>query len=293
MQRSYWKQTALSILFFAFAVAVFAQTNESTYNTVKPFTGSKEFRKFSIGINAGVLSPSVVTGGSNDFLNPQFSLGYGANLRYQFNHYFALQADFLKGKLKGNQDANLGNRNPPVAPPSPIKSFETDVQWAGSLNGQFTLGNVNWLREKNVIVPYISIGGGLVSYTAKISRTSLTDPATDYDPVHPKTELFVPVGVGFKINVARMVNLDLGYRAQFVDGDNFDGSSYWTTSGNSLHKDKFSYGFLGLEFALGSKAKQQLLFDNPASRTNSNLQVQIDTIKTTLDALKNDTDGDG
>ncbi|MEO6550600.1 MAG: hypothetical protein ABIN94_21515, partial [Ferruginibacter sp.] len=42
-----------------------------------------------------------------------------------------------------------------------------------------------------------------------------------------------------------------------------------------------------------SKAKQQLLFDNPASRTNSNLQVQIDTIKTTLDALKNDTDGDG
>ncbi|MEO7769277.1 MAG: hypothetical protein ABIS01_17725, partial [Ferruginibacter sp.] len=54
-----------------------------------------------------------------------------------------------------------------------------------------------------------------------------------------------------------------------------------------------SYGFLGLEFALGSKAKQQLLFDNPAARTNNNLQIQIDTIKTTIDALKSDTDGDG
>ncbi|MEO7769185.1 MAG: DUF6089 family protein, partial [Ferruginibacter sp.] len=241
MQRFYWKQTALSILFFAFTIAVFAQ---STYNTVKPFTGSKEFRKFSVGINAGVLSPSVLVGGSNDFSNPQFDLGYGANLRYQINHYFALQADFLRGKVKGNQDKTLGgDANFPNA--RPIRSFKTDLKWAGSLNGQFTFGNVNWLREKNIIVPYVAIGAGLLSYTPKISKTSLTDPNTDYDNNSPKTEFFVPVGVGLKVNVAPMINLDLGYRMQFVDGDNFDGSSYWTTRGNSVHKDKFSYGFLG------------------------------------------------
>ena len=294
MQRFHWKQIAFSVLIFASAATVFAQKTETTYNTVKPFTGSKEFRKFSVGLNAGVLTPSVVIGGSNDYTNPQFTLGYGANVRYQFNHYFALQADYLGGSLKGNQDANLGNGAPPTQ--RVVKSFKTKIKYAASLNGQFTFGNVNWLREKNTIVPYVSAGLGLVGYEVEISKTSLTDPQTPYDDKPSKKELFVPVGLGFKINVARMVNLDLGYRMQFVDGDNFDGYSYWTVpagQSSTVKKDKFSYGFIGLEFALGNKAKPQLLFDNPASRTNSNLQTQIDTVKTTIDALKNDTDGDG
>ena len=35
------------------------------------------------------------------------------------------------------------------------------------------------------------------------------------------------------------------------------------------------------------------MFDNPAARVNNSLQSQIDTVKTTIDALKTDTDGDG
>ena len=62
MQRFYWKQTAMSVLFFASAFSVFAQN--TTYNTVKPFTGSKEFRKFSVGVNVGATSPAVIFGGS-------------------------------------------------------------------------------------------------------------------------------------------------------------------------------------------------------------------------------------
>ncbi|MEO7315099.1 MAG: hypothetical protein ABIW47_07940, partial [Ginsengibacter sp.] len=58
-----------------------------------PFTGSKEFKKFSIGVNAGALRPSVITGGGNDFTKPMYTLGYGANLKYQFTHRFGLQAD--------------------------------------------------------------------------------------------------------------------------------------------------------------------------------------------------------
>ena len=296
MLRFQLKQTALSLLFFAATTSVFAQTTESTsstYTTVKPFTGSKEFRKFSIGLNAGVLSPNIVFGGSNDFMNPQINLGYGGNLRYQLNHYLAIQADFLGGKLKGNQDAKYGGRNGVPVTNRTIKSFRTSLKYAASLSGQFTFGNINFLREKNVIIPYISAGVGLAGYSVKTSTTSLTDPQTAYAGGKTIKELFVPVGMGFKINVAKMVNIDLGYRMQFVDGDNLDGSSYWTTNGNSLHKDKFSYGFAGIEFALGSKAKQQLLFDNPAHRTNSNLQTQIDTVKTQIDALKTDTDGDG
>ncbi|MBC7886418.1 MAG: porin family protein [Ferruginibacter sp.] len=289
MQCFYRKQTTLILLFFAFTLSVFAQTKEATYTTVKPFTGSKEFRKFSVGLNVGALAPNIVFGGSNDFTNPQITLGYGANVRYQFSHYFAVQADFLAGKLKANNDDKLGNgANPARA----ITSFKTKLKYSGSLSGQLTLGNINFLREKNTIVPYLSVGAGLVAYEPRIVRAGSTTEVA-YDNVTTKKEFFVPVGAGFKVNVSKLINLDLGYRMNFVDGDNFDGSSYWTTRGNSLHKDKFSYGFLGLEFALGKKSKQQLLFDNPAARTNMDLQSQIDTVKTAIEGLKNDTDADG
>ena len=297
MQRLFWKQTALSVLIFASAVPVFAQTTTTTtttttYNTVKPFTGGKEFRKFSVGINVGVLSPSVVIGGSNDFSNPQLGLGYGANIRYQITHYLGLQADFLRGSLKGNQDDELGNGNP-VGSLRPVKSFKTDLQYAGSLSGQLTFGNINWLREKSVIVPYLSAGAGLAGYKVKVVNTGSTTE-TNYAGDKTIKEFFVPVGLGLKINVARMLNLDLGYRMHFVDGDNLDGATnYATTRISTTKKDKFSYGFVGLEFALGNKAKPQLLFDNPAARMNSSLQTQIDTVKAAVDALKNDTDGDG
>jgi len=288
MLRFYWKQTAYSVLFVAFAFSASAQ---NTYNNVKPFTGSKEFRKFSVGINAGVTSPSIAFGGTNNFTKPLISYGYGANARYQFNHYFALQADFMGGELKGNNDNPLGNGQPAVRD---VKTFKTKVNYSGSINGQLTFGNINFLREKNTVVPYVSVGLGLIGYSPKISTTG-NDPNTPYDNVENKKELFAPVGAGLRIDLSTLLNLDLGYRMNFVDGDNFDGASYWTANNNGslTHKDKFSYGFVGLEFSIGKKAKQKLLFDNPAVRTNNNLQTQIDTVKSVIDALKTDTDGDG
>lgn len=293
MPQIFRKQLVCIILFFALTVSVFAQESAPMYNTVKPFSGSSQFRKFSVGINVGVLSPSVVIGGSNDFTNPQLDLGYGANLRYQWTHYFALQADFLAGNLKGNQDDPLGNGQPPVL--RPITAFKTKLAWSGSISGQFTFGSLNWLTTKNKLVPYVSAGIGLVGYSPTIQNRGTTT-FVDYDANKNKKELFVPVGVGLKFNVSRLINLDLGYRMNFVDGDNFDGYSYWTVPASlssTVKKDKFSYGFLGIEFALGNKAKPQLLFDNPAARMNSSLQSQIDTVKSDVQGLKNDTDGDG
>jgi len=286
------KQLSLSALFFAMSFSLLAQDAAPVSNTIAPFSGPGKFRRFSIGVNVGALAPAVVIGGSNDYSNPQIDLGYGANLRYQFTHYFAIQADFLKGKLKGNQDDELGNGQ---LPNRPITAFETDLNWSGSLSAQLTFGNINWLREKTSVVPYLFAGGGLANYSVQVQRRG-SSSLTPYDDVDNKQEFFVPVGLGLKINVSRVVNLDLGYRMQFVDGDNFDGYSYWTVppgTSSSLKKDKFSYGFLGLEFALGDKAKPQLLFDNPAARVNSNLQHQIDTIRTEIQGLKTDTDGDG
>jgi hypothetical protein len=265
----------------------------ATYNTVKPFTGSKEFRHWSLGINVGATSPSILLGGSNNFTNPQFGLGYGANIRYQFNHYLALQADYMGGEVKGDNSDPFDDGTPATA--RDVQAFKTKMKYSAALSGQITFGNINFLKEKNSVVPYLSIGGGIVGYEPKISRTAGQDPNTPYDNEPSKKEFFVPAGLGLRIDLSRVLNLDLGYRMHFVDGDNFDGASYWTANNNTsqTHQDRFSYGYVGLEFALGKKSKEKMLFDNPAYRTNSNLQTQIDTVKQTIDALKTDTDGDG
>ena len=267
---------------------VFAQNGQG-YDEVKPFSGSSQFRKFSIGINAGFLTPSVAFGGSNDFSNPKFTLGYGANIRYQISHYFAFHADFLRGNLKGDQDDKFGVGRP-------VSSFKTDLDWAASLSGEVTLGNINWLSTKNHVVPYLSIGIGFMGYDTKIVNAGTTNEIDYVDDISPKNPLFVPVGAGLKINLSKLINLDLGYRMHYVDADNLDGMPYWNTPTGfrtRTHKDKFSYGFLGLEFALGKKTKPQLLFDNPAARVNNALQTQIDTVKANQEAMSKDSDGDG
>ncbi len=282
------KKISILAILMALFLPVFAQTNQG-YNDVSPFTGSGPFRKFSIGINAGVMNPSVIFGGSNDFANPGYTLGYGANIRYQINHYLAIQADFLRGKLKGDQDNKFGVGRP-------VSSFKTDLDWAASLSGVLTLGNINWLSTKNKIVPYISAGLGFAGYDTKIINAGSTNEIDYNDNISPDNPLFVPVGAGLKINLSRVMNLDLGYRMNFVDADQLDGLPYWnspTGFRSRVHKDKFSYGFVGLEFALGNKSKPQMLFDNPVARVNNFLQTQIDTVKANQEQMMKDSDNDG
>lgn len=279
MFKNCMKSLILSGMLMVSAIGVFAQA---------PFSGTSPFRKFSIGINAGVMNPSVVFGGSNDFANPQYTLGYGANLRYQVNHYLGFQADYMGGNVKGNQDDKFGAGRP-------VDRFQTDLHWAFSLIGTATFGNINFLNKKNKVVPYVGVGLGFLSYDTKIVNAGTTNEVDYSDNLSPEHPRFVPVMAGLKFNLSSLLNLDLGYKMNFVDADNFDGLPYWNASGSlrpsRVHKDKFSYGFVGLEFALGNQSKPQLLFDNPVARLNDNLQEQIDTLAAKLDETDSDNDG--
>ena len=273
------KSTLTAITLFI-SLAMFAQA---------PFTGTNEFRKFSIGINIGALRPSIIAGGSNDFTKPLYTFGFGGNLKYQFTHHFGVQADFLSGKLKGNNDKAYWNGAP--ATDRANSSFTTNMSIAASLSGVYAFGNINWLSKKTTVVPYITAGGGIASYKPVTVATGTTTEVA-YNGGKALNNFFVPVGIGLKFNLSEMVNLDLGYRANIIDNDNFDG----TYTHANVHKDKFSYGFVGVEFALGNKSKPQLMFDNPAARMNDILQNQITHVQTEVDTLKLsmvDSDGDG
>jgi OmpA-OmpF porin, OOP family len=295
------------VVVFALTTPLFAQ--DSAYSassnaiSVKPFTGTAGFRTFSIGINAGILAPVAAIGGNNDFTKWKSTFGYGLYIKNQFRHNIALQIDFLKGTLEANNSKKLGDG---TSLQSPFSSFKTDLNWAASLSGIVTFGNVNWLSEKNAVVPYVSVGGGIASYNPTL--VSATNTKIDYKPDGNIKEFFIPVGGGLKIKVSSGINIDLGYRMNFVDGDNLDG--YYA----GTQKDKFSYGFAGLEFALGDKSKPQLMTNNPAAALKKDLHDENEALKASVTAgqqateqkialvnnlqqelaqLKKDSDGDG
>jgi outer membrane protein OmpA-like peptidoglycan-associated protein len=302
-------QKTIAIVAICIVINFSGYAQQYTSDTTLPFSGIKAFRTWSFGINAGALYPSLAIGGTNDFTKPLVSLGYGINIKYQAMHWLAFQLDVLRGKLKGNQDRDFvshgGGPRLPAFPARTIKSFETEIHYAASLSAVWTMGNINWLKLKNKVIPYLSLGGGIINYKPTIvPRVAVAGggftagPSQLYEPSGKSfNHANIPVGMGLRFGLGRSMNLDLGYRMNFVDTDDLDGYDYADTrfsSGNpsrALHKDKFSYAFLGLEFALGNKAKPQLMFDNPAGNMHHNLQNQVDVLRSQLNLA--DTDGDG
>lgn len=273
------------------------QTTTSAVPSVQLFRGPQEYKTWSVGINGGILAPVAATGGSNDFTKWKASGGYGAYVKYQLLHFMALRADYVGGKLKADNSKNLGNGQPLV---SPYSSFETKLKWSASLNAVFNITTVNWLFRKNFVMLYGSVGGGLAGYSPSLTPTG-SNNSFDYKPDGTIKELIIPVGAGLKFRLTEFINLDLGYTMYYTDGDNLDGYAH------GPNKDKYSYGYAGLEFALGKKGKPQLQWHNPAAATYDELEAQKASLRTALDAasqanaklaadvdkLTKDSDGDG
>ena len=277
MKKKLIRQFAGMLILVAFsAISVLAQ--DSAYvgtekmQSAKLFPNKKNVRTFSVGVNAGVLAPVAAIGGSNDFTKWQPTFGYGGYLKNQFTHNIAVQADFLRGTLKANNNKELGNG---TVLQSPYSSYKTELHWTASLSGVVTFGNVNWFNERNAVIPYVSVGGGIASYNPVLMQA---DKATSIDYKHGESikEFYVPVGAGIKVNVATGINIDLGYRMNFVDGDNLDGYRAGT------QKDKFSYGFAGLEFAIGKSTTPQLMLVNPAAQLRRDLQDENNALSASL-----------
>ncbi|MBB5394430.1 OmpA family protein [Mucilaginibacter sp. AK015] len=267
---------------------LFAQTPDSvsTNNYVKPFSGGP-VRTWSIGVHGGLLTPFTIFGanGRQDFRQPQSEIGYGGYIKKQFTPTFGLQADFLRGEVSGmrGQDG--------VGTPS---SFNTKLNWSGALSANITLGNISWFNSKSAIQPYLTAGAGYMGYkTTTTDAGGTTTAYTNGAGENSINEWFVPVGLGFKVNLGSSVNLDLGYQVNFVQSDNFDG--YNTGSSN----DRFSYAHIGLEFLLGSSKTPAMSTYNPVNsmrteyvwqnqQTKAMLQAQIDAERAKNDQLRND-----
>lgn len=271
-------------------------TGASQAQDVMPSAPVTQFSTWSIGVNAGVLTPIAPFGGKNDFSHWKSNLGYGLFIKKQFTNYFSLRLDGVRGKLSADNaqpyDGGATNTNP-------ISAFETDLSYAGSLNAVVNMFNIDMFHKNNALQLFVSAGAGLAGYKPTITRGGTT---AEYAPGKTISELIIPVGLGAKFKVSEKVNFNLGWSVNFVDGDNLDGNYA------GLNNDKFSYASAGLEFALG--AGKQLAWHNPvaatydevlaAKSTIAGLKSDLDAqkaenakLKTDLQGVINDEDGDG
>jgi len=235
--------------------------------------------------------------------SPHEQIGVGGFVKYQLLPSFGLQGDFFTGKLGGGvTGADQEDHT--------YSSFKTTIRSGVEIVGVYTLTNISWRNEKSFIQPYFVLGTGVLDYFPVYTNDAKV-VTKDKEQRNP----YLPVGMGLKIDILKGVNLDLGYQVNFVNSDNVDGLVAGPTS------DRFSYGHIGLEFAIGSRSKPQLATHNPVSSMRTEylmdelrLQMQLDTQKAenkqledalattntnlattnaTLTKITTDSDGDG
>lgn len=282
-------------LFKTLPVAIAGLLIGSVASAQEKPTASADLRTWSIGVNAGALTPLSPLGGKNDFSNNKTSFGYGLYIKKQITSYFSLRLDGVRGKLKGDntQPYESGSVNS-----SPVKAFDTQLAYSGSLNAVVNMFNIDMFKKENALQLYASAGAGIAGYKPTITTAAGT---SFYAGDKNIQELIIPVGLGAKFKISDAVNFDLGWTINFVDGDNLDG---YYRGGN----DKYNYAYAGLEFVLGSG--KQLAFHNPvaltydeavkAKQTADGLKADLDAqksenakLRSEMNDLLKDSDGDG
>jgi OOP family OmpA-OmpF porin len=308
------KSAALSFASLLVAGMVSAQTDSTTTTTTtttdttssagtttaKVFGGRGQYKTFSIGVNAGVTSPFVAIGGSNDYSDWKAGLGFGVSLRSQLAHSFGLQLDVHAGKVKGDNSSVVGVGGAPNGTRFGRADFETKF-WDATLSGVVNVATIDFIRRKNAVNFFINAGAGLVFYDPGYSTTPGGTISTYKDKGgNTVKELVIPVGAGVKFRLTDAVALNLGYTMNFVDGDNFD-----ATYLNPPTKDKWSYGYAGLEFTLGGAGKPNLDWVNPVAMMYDELydaalrqevealKGRVTNVENAVTDLKKDSDGDG
>ncbi|MFD1257148.1 OmpA family protein [Mucilaginibacter terrae] len=283
-----------------------ASMTTTTTGTAKVFGGRGQYNTWSLGLNAGAISPVTAIGGVHDYVNYNVSLGYGASLKWQLAHSFALQLDFNGGKVAGNN--NFESEGEPGQGSSftsrdGFRSYDTRF-WQGTLGAKVNVATIDFLRRKNSVNFFVNAGAGMIWYnphyiTANGTEARFLEPGTTDEKRWVKS-LVIPVGAGVKFRLSDALGLNLGYTINFTDDDNLDAlkRAYPT-------KDRYSYGYGGLEYTFGSSSKANLEWVNPVAMMYDELydaalrqevealKGRVTNVENAVNDLKKDSDGDG
>jgi len=302
------KTAALSIVSLMAFGAAHAQTSSDSMTpastSAKIFGGSKQYRTWNVGVNAGVTSPYLPFG-NNNFSTPDLNFGYGVSVRKQLAHSFGIQLD-----VTGYGTAVGGENNASRIATYKVGAFKTTLEYQATLSGKVNVATVDFLARKNAVNFYVTAGAGLVSFNQIVYKDAAATNILVDGSVGRKArgngsyaqELVIPIGVGMAFRLSDRVALDLGYTGNFIDGVSFDGTDSY---GNSDRKSKYSYAYAGLDFSLGSASKPNLDWVNPIAMLYDELndptlkqevealKGRVSNVEKAVDDLKKDSDGDG
>jgi OOP family OmpA-OmpF porin len=256
-------------------------------SSAKLFGGAGQYNTWSVGLNIGATSQSLATGGSSDFANKSIGLGYGLSVRDQLAHAFALQLDLHGGNVSGSATAA-----------DPTATYSTNFFQAG-ISGVVNIATINYLHRKNTIDFFALAGGALAWYNPTGTNQGA---AYNFKTIsgHDVKEFVVPVGIGARFRLSDKLDLNVGYNENFIDGDNFDGRKLGYPT-----KDRYSYGYAGIEYTFGPKSKPSLEWVNPIAMMYDELydaalrqevealKGRVGNVENAINDLKKDSDGDG
>lgn len=246
-------KNAFSATIFILACGIFSHLGYA-----QPFSPSKNYRTWSVGIHGGIMSQANIFELGRDFEGLVYNAGYGAYVKKQILPAFAIQLEYVGGAVQGTGGDD---------------QFQTIVSWSGNLSAQFTLANINWRQRNGFLKPYLNLGVGWMNYKP---WTYIDEVETQYSET---IGMVLPAGLGAKIRITNGINLDLGYRMNFARTYGFDGLT-------TEKRDIFSYSHLGLEFALGKKSKPYLGNTNPVAELYDAQQLQYDELLAALQSQK-------
>lgn len=231
----------------------------------------KTFRTWSVGVHGGVLSQNTIFNGKErDFQTAKESIGYGAFIKKQLFPSLGIQADFLRGEVEGlRYNTGAVNANGDYIYDG-SSSYKTKIEWSAALTAVYNIANISINSENAILTPYVKAGAGYMIAGATTTNVPLS-ANEGYEE-----RWFVPVGAGFKLGVAKGINVDLGYDVNFVKSDKFDG---FNSGGKN---DKFSYGHIGLEFAIGNKEKPQLQNYSALANLRNQTKEESDELRRAL-----------
>lgn len=266
-------KTALVLSLVGLSSQLFAQDQSTTRFS------EKAFRTWSVGVHGGVLSQNTIFNGKErDFQTAKESIGYGAFIKKQILPSLGLQADFLRGEVEGLRayDETVNGENTYLD----NSSYKTKIEWSAALTAVYNIANININNENAILIPYVKAGAGYMVANAT-TNNGVVSASEGYNE-----RWFVPVGAGFKLGVAKGINIDMGYDVNFVKSDKFDGFN----SGSK--NDKFSYGHIGLEFALGSKEKPQLQNYSSLANLRKQSKEESDELRRALSTAEQNAERD-
>jgi len=308
------KTVALTLISLLAVGMVYAQSDSSkkasaisksdSAATPKVFGGAGQYSTWSVGVNLGLTSPLVATGGVNVFNHAQPAFGWGVSVKDQLSHSFGLQFDFHGGTIEGNAGSTtVTDINNGLA----AGSFKTPFLSA-SFSGLIDVATISYLHRKDAVNFYLTAGGGLLWYSPKIYTDNaqanlLLDykgkAGSNHDATYAK-EFYIPVGAAVKFSLSDPLSLNLGYTENFVDGFNVTG-----VHAKYPAENKFSYAYAGLEYTFGTKSKPALEWVNPVALLYDELydaalrqevealKGRVGNVENSINDLKKDSDGDG